>query len=192
MINADTIKKLLKISGGDDDVLVDFLIPVVTDDILRITNNDFRQDDVYSHSDNLTFSAVNRTITCSNSDDFQYLHVEKGDDILVRGSLRNDGFYPVLSKTPTVITINTPFELKDEVQPSNARLIKINKIAFPRALDIPLSRMIGFHLKENDKLMRGISSESLGRHSVSYDLAGRQYPDFIYSALRPYMYVGVK
>ena len=192
MITIDEIKVLLKISDDTQDDLIEALMPIVADDIHSITNNDFTdEDDYYALSDDLTFIA-SAAITCINGDDLKLLNVGAGDDIFISGSLRNDGFYPVESKTDSSITIASPFEVLAEVQPSdNPVLICIQKSRFPKSLKIPFAQMVGFHL-ENSSVKKGVRSESLGRYSVTFDLEGKAYPAFIYEALRPFCMVGMK
>lgn len=186
------IKTLLQITAVTWDSLINTLIPIVTADLHEITSNDFASE-VYAESDGLTFAASGGTITTDASADFDYLHLASGDDILVSGSLRNDGFYPVTSKSSTVITITSPFSVVNETPPSNdPRLITITKVNFPKGLKFPFSRMVGFHIQKNEEITRGVASESIGRHSVSYNLGGKGYPAFIIDALRPYMMAGCK
>lgn len=190
---AAEIKTLLQITAVTWDTLIAALIPIVTDDVFNITNNPFYDGNVWAESDGLTFASAGGTITTDDATDFDYLHLASGDDILVEGSLRNDGFYPVTSKVDGVITITSPFTLSDETPPTDdPQVITIYKIRFPKGLKIAFARMVGFHIQNNEEMMQGIKSESIGRHSVTYDTEGRQYPGWVYEMLRPYMMAGAK
>lgn len=191
MITRAEIKTLLQITGQTKDILIDALIPIVIDDIRQITNNDFIVDDgYYALSDDFTFTAASAAISCSNSDDLTLLHIASGDDILISGSLRNDGFYPVSTKTANSIIIAAPFTVLNETQPSdNSILIRIDKAYFPKSLKIAFAKMIGFHLEKPQ--VSGVKAESVGRYSVTYD-TDRQYPSAVYEALKPFSFVGVK
>ena len=101
-----------------------------------------------------------------------------GDTIQISNSKYNDGLYVLNSIDGTLDK-----ELFD------CEYNKINLVQYPQALKMGVIRMLVYNAKMDGKI--GISSETLSRHSVTYEKSSNDsvggYPSYLTSFLKPYM-----
>lgn len=103
---------------------------------------------------------------------------KEGDTILLSKSKYNDGVYVIEEMNGTL-----DVELFDEGD------VKVTLIKYPNAIKVGVINLIKYNVRMDDKV--GISSESISRHSVSYQTQGSDsvggYPVSLMTFLKPYM-----
>jgi len=180
IITTSEVKTLLQITATATDSLIDTLIPVVTSDIHEYTNNYFQNYKTKVESSTFVFSASARTLTSDYdfADDYGYA---TGQDVLISGSLKNNGVHTISSASDNTITFVATSMSTIADEDSNARTT-IVKMEYPKAIKLVVARMINFHLQVNKD---NVKSESISRYSVTYsnDLMFNGYPKSIISGL---------
>lgn len=178
------IKALLQITDTTYDTLIDTLLPICQGHIFAYTGSHFGVVPINSAGtamsglSALTFAADGDTIT-DTAAGFPIFTV--GADIVIRGSLMNDGQYTVKTSTASVITVYE--SLLDESYLSG-QSVTIYLCKFPASLKLILANMIGFHIQNRDA---GVVSESIsGAISTTYSDDGGDYPAGVKNALNKF------
>jgi hypothetical protein len=160
------------------------MIPVVQDFVFTYTNNYFEilTDEVYR--DDNTISFVKGTPSKINDLRNQFVSMGFVKDIHVRvqGSKFNDGVYEAADVEDGSLTLSTDDELINEAVDSEVVTL-ITVVKFPKGIKLPVAKLIGFHL--DPKNAKGVQSESLGDHSISFQ-SGGNYPQSLLNDLIPY------
>lgn len=182
LITLDEVKELLLIEPTDSskDAQIGQLITKVQDYIIsRCGTNQFRDTRIELFGNTISFS--NEAISDSESQ-FIEANFTDGLDILIEGSLYNDGIHKI--KSAEAGTLNIEFSglietsFKDEVA---GEFIYITRLIFPEAVKSIAVDMVAY--KMNLKSAQGLTSESVGKYSASYS-AG--FPKIITDALNEY------
>lgn len=174
------IKALLQITDTDYDTVIDALIPVLTDVIISYTNNYFHTSKYISASTIAFVDSDPDTITDSDSG-FVTAEFTDDIDIHVEDSEDNDGFYHVDTTVAGTLTLASNESVIVEAVGAG---ITITRMSFPIGLRLPLAMLV--QLSIDQKMFKGISSESLSEHSISYVSGkggGGDFPDSIKNML---------
>ena len=173
LITKDGVKGLLQISVSTYDSLIEFLVPVVRDFVIYdILQNKFKNPYVYLQASTISFATSTKKISDSESG-FLDADFHAYDNIIVEGSLRNDGIYEVITAAAASLTLDFTNDIIDFESTENAltdedagESVRVTKIDYPRGLKIPVSQLFSYLL--NKDALKGISSEGTGSYSVSY------------------------
>ena len=133
------IKAFLSITSTSQDSLIDRLIPVIESDIREYCHNDFRDENVYMQSSDISFTRNTTsadTITYDGTGDgFIDSQFKAGQTVRVQGSYNNDGFFEVESVSSTTLTMysttSRPY-FQEMVTEDEALYIVINKVKYSR------------------------------------------------------------
>ena len=189
IITTNEVKTLLQITATATDSLIDTLIPVVTSDVHEYTNNYFQNYKTKIESGTFVFDASLKTLTSefNFADDYGYA---TGQDVIISGSLKNNGIHTISSVSDNVITFVATSISTIADEDSNARTT-IVKMEYPEALKLVVARMINYYLQENKD---NVKSESISRYSVTYanDSMVNGYPKSIISGLNRWKRVTFK
>jgi len=128
----------------------------------------------------IVFSATANTIT-STVQTFTDYQFAAGDNIYIRGSLKNDGHYTIKTVTAGVITLEDIYTLRDE---TSEGIVEVWYVDFPRELKSTLARMIEYEILIKPLINPAMASESIGGYSYSKD--GKDYPGDILGELARY------
>jgi hypothetical protein len=170
IITRTTAKTLLQITSTDYDTVIDALIPKIQSWAVEYLKNRFHINDIYYQASTIAFvSGTPATITDSDSG-FVDADFTNSIDIDVDGSARNDGIYAVDTVVAGTLTLATGETLTSE---EAGEAVTITRVQFPAAIQLWIAKLIGFNL--DTKSWKGIQSESLGDHSISYNHLG-SYP----------------
>lgn len=178
-------KSLLGISSTDYDEQIGTLLPIVIQEFFDYTNNWFNNNAVRIVDSQITASSSAYTFVLSATNFSTYGFVS-GDEIRVRNSRRNDGFYTALTVSSATITVASSSVsvatnyIKNESE--NEATWIINKIDVPQSVKPVLAAMIKYKI---DYPLGHVQSESLGEYSVTY--GGQGYPQGIQQALNKYV-----
>ena len=156
------------------------LLPLVQNDVVDFTTNHFVENDRYVSGDGIAFVSASRTITDEDSG-FVDNSFYAGMDVLVDGSLNNDGIYEVASVVAGTLTISGDFSLIDEAAGEG---VVIWKVKFPKELTLTVAQMIKA-LMSGERLA-GVKSKSLGDYSETVEIGGNSYPAGVEKALLKY------
>jgi len=189
IITTNEVKTLLQITATATDSLIDTLIPVVTSDVHEYTNNYFQNYKTKIESGTFVFDASLKTLTSDYdfAEDYGYA---TGQDVIISGSLKNNGIHTISSVSDNVITFVATSISTIADEDSNARTT-IVKMEYPEALKLVVARMINYYLQENKD---NVKSESISRYSVTYanDSMVNGYPKSIISGLNRWKRVTFK
>ncbi len=168
------VKTVLGLTTTAQDTLITALIPQVEADYLAIRNREF---DTEVEGERLGVGdGVNKTFT------LQHVPIITDTEVLYIAGLATSEVYTINNTTGVIVFTNAPadgsrvaadYEAQDIIYPENA--------AFTAA------KMIGWHLQSQKSI--GVSSESLGDHSVSYTNEAhfvQGYPKSIVGAIKRY------
>lgn len=180
IISTAEVKTLLQLADNSKDSFLTADIPLVQQFIVDYCHNKFKVPDVFVVNGQLIFDASTNTIT-NDVDDFLYAGFKVGFDIIVEGSLNNDGIYTIKAVEQYKITLADSDLIVDESISDWVQWVRVSKVQFPIALKRTVSKMISYDM--NKKVGQGLRSESLGDHSESYT---EDYPKSILNELRPY------
>lgn len=105
--------------------------------------------------------------------------LQVGDTVQVTGSQFNDGLYVIKNIEESMIEVDVA--LMDESE------ALVTKVVYPADVVECALDMMDYELNKSDAIKRGIQSETLSRHSVTYVQPNDAYPQDIMDALRPHM-----
>jgi len=165
-------------------------LPYMPGRVCAICNNYFLSDQAYVSGGDYTFSATS-SIRTAEDDFVDDGNFAVGDDIYVKGTLRNDAFYIISVVTSILIAIKTDAEyaakavVAENIDTEDLRDVYISFVKFPIELKPIVANMIRYDIFER-QYKKGISSEKVGNYSVSYFKAaglGYNYPDDVVGGL---------
>jgi len=174
------VKALLGITATTWDTLFGLWAKIVKDDILEICNDYFRDELITMEANTIAFlenSPSADTITDSDSA-FVTTGFLNGHDILIEGSLYNDGVYQIGTVAAGTLTLETDEGLNDE---EAGEYVTITRIKWPRRIQKPYAQMLWWNIK-NIKTF-GADNQSLSRHSITYEKRINGYPESIIKTL---------
>lgn len=186
ILTTTEVKTYLQITSTEYDNLISAYLPMCLTEFFDLANNYF---------DNNAVRVANVAITASSSDNtliidgtnFSTYSFLSGDEIHVRNSKRNDGFYTATSVSSATITVASSsvsvatFTLRSELV--NEAEWTITKMDVPTSVKPLISAMIRYKI---DNPLGLPQSESLGDYSVTYGGKGTGYPDNITNIIRSY------
>jgi hypothetical protein len=184
LMTLDECKTLMKIDLTDTtkDDFITTELEILEDYICEYTNNMFLdEDNDRIIVDDFDFINEGSVYKIKSSSDFILNKFLVGNQIRVQNSLSNDGVYKITNVTQHELTIEQPLESEENF---NVPII-IGVIKYPRGLKLLVSEMISF-----DLLDKTIKSETISRHSITYQDLKSSYPDFIIKKLSGYARVG--
>ncbi len=185
--NREKVKLLAGITDVTYNNLIDEQIPVVQELISEYTHDDFISvslEQALTHdgyeeygSPNVTaigeMTLTGHTITSATS---IYGDFKAGDNIIITGSIRNNGYYTITGITDTEITVEE--DLIDENE-----YMYIYLVIYSKSVSNIAARMVGYDVLERGEA-QGVESERIGSYSVKYrDICGVGYPQDIVAGL---------
>lgn len=192
-IRVDEVKAYLNYTDSAYDARIQTWLKVFPERIITLCDNTFGHRDAYVEGDDFDFDSSSGTITTADEDYIDDGRFKAGDNILIRGTLRNDGHYKISTVTTTVLTIDsTPGygqdELVDEdMDDEDIDSAKISLVIWPPAIKPILANMIRYDMLERAK-RSGVISERIGNYSVNYiETMGTDYPPDIMEGLYPWI-----
>lgn len=236
LITIPRTRALLGITDTTRDEAIGALIPVVRDDVVAICNNSFtdvpvpafmarragddpltwvpdpdsiKSNSIFRLSSSLSFAAGPPPVINDSENGWLTSDFARGLDILVWGSLYNDGYYTVsteVAPTASALTLVGPDEADEsgpfdqlitEAKNAFVRVFRVQWGGRQRGLELVVAEMIGYHLQRQKQFAAetgdaaGVESERLGDYSVSYAQppasgASVAYPRSILSRLDSY------
>lgn len=168
LITLDEVKGILQLTEDQTyDETIETLIPFVTDQVVySICQNTFKNLKVYTYDSTISFDADNDKILDSNNNFIENDFIS-GIDIIVEGSLHNDGLYEVSEVAAGELTISFEHTYKNGLTTEAAgESILITKVEYPSALKVPTAMLINYLINKDN--LRGIKSESVISYSVTY------------------------
>ncbi len=165
IITASEVKTLLQIPPSDTskDTLIDMLIPLVQDKIVSRLNNSFSVVDCRVVGSTLAFVSGTPAKITDSSSSFLTTGFFTGCEVLVSGSLSNDGYYVAGTVLAGEIDLATDETLVNE---SSGREFTITRVQWPTAIKLEVAFLINYYSTRQGKL---VNTESLpGGYSTTY------------------------
>ncbi len=186
IITLDEVKTYLGITGVGSDALINTYIPIVQRRVVEICNHPFLAS--YEHGKLMLEGqeVVFTTNTLTASDSFGDAGFVDGDEIVIDGSYRNDGYYIVSTVADTVATLYA--SAGTVVSEISGASIVIGVVDWPRGIKPVVANMIRYDIDVRP-LIKGVTSETIGDYSVMYSLPYRNgygYPAEILYGLSIY------
>ena len=160
------------------DSIITALIPTVEDRLLEICNNGFTVQPIspIRYGSNLTDEYILRqvdasfatsgTVTAKGSN-FGSANFAGGQDVLVRGSFLNDGYYVVDSVSTSTLTIASTSSFVAEV---TGATIYFAVVSWPGGIKPYVANLIQYDYAERPS-RTGVSSKRLGPWAETYNTA---------------------
>jgi len=182
VVSATEVTILSPISASAAMILASEIIPIVQDRITMLTNNYFTSE--LQFEDRITFDSALRTLT-TGSAHFEEYNFLAGDDIMLYGSYRNDGYYTILSVNENVATLVTGSTIINEL---SGQSILLSVVQWPKPIKYAAAQMIYYDVDIRPTIVPGYNSGSLGPFSESYSANTDEYgyPKSIMEMLVPY------
>jgi len=183
MISYTTAKILLRISSTDYDTLIPYLLPIVYNDIITLTNNKFLAAEYELTDDAFYFdntAAVNKIFLAAGG--ISVIGFPVGGNLVVADSRLNDGVYTIAAVADTYIQVSET--LADEVQTTEGYEVTISLARFPKQTDMVAARMIGYLIQHSAS--SGLTNMSQGGYSETLGRMEYGYPAEITDQLRQY------
>ena len=194
------VKALLQITGTSYDTVIQSLIPIVEDDVIRYCNQAWQDRYIYSEGTVLaTVRGDPDTITDSESDFVKHGFLAGMTVYLEGGTGTNMGAYTLDTVAAGTLTLESVNKLIDQdiddtdAQPMGS--LRVSRINWPRGIELPAAQMCWFHVKNGKP--DDVISERIDDYAVSYLGGGQQggsqmqYPGRILSGLNKYRRVNV-
>ena len=168
LITVAEAKSILGITSSDYDTQLGILVPLVSYQVVySICQNRFVNEKITIQNSTFTFANSGATITDSLAQFTESKFPTGTGDIVLGGSLSNDGLYDVTSISTSVITLNVTTMTKALVDEAEGELIEIKYVQFPQELKIPTANWLWYLLNSKDS-SSGKASESVLSYSVSF------------------------
>lgn len=187
IISTTEVKAYLGITSTTYDTLIGYYVPMAVQEFFEYTNNYFDNNAVLIRSAQITASSTAFTLVITGTN-FSTYSFASGDEIRVRNSQRNDGYYTADTVSSATITVSgssvyvATTDLRDEA--SGEATWTVNKIDVPVSVKPILAAMVKHKL---DNPVGTPKSESLGDYSVVY--GGGAYPEQIIQSMNTYRLV---
>ena len=186
------VKALLQITSATYDTVIQSLIPIVEDDVIRYCNQAFQDKYIYSEGSALaTVRGDPDTITDSESNWVKYGFLALMDVYIEGGNGTNMGSYEVASVaagTLTLTSVNTLIDQDiDDTDDQPVGILRVSRIKWPRGIILPAAQMVWYHIKEGKPT--DVVSERIDDYAVTYSSgsgAQMQYPTRILQGLNKY------
>ena len=171
------------------DTSIAIWLPYMPGRVCAICNNYFPYSLAHVKGGDFTFTASSsiRTAEDSFSTDGR---LAAGDDIYIKGTLRNDRFFVLSVVTSTLITIDTGVDyassavISENIATEDLYDVTISLVMFPDELKPIVANMVRYDMLERSS--KRIQSERIGNYSVAYSQAsalGYNYPDDVIGGL---------
>lgn len=180
IISADTVILLTDTTKTAGDIEGAGIIPIVQERIRVMCRHNFIVSGIAITSA-LTFNATAATIVAGAS------YVSQGfaadDEFYLSGSFRNDGYYTIASVTTVTITIASTATVIDEL---SGATVLISLTRWPDDLPYAVAQFIKYDLEDRLTKGGGLSSQTIGPRSESYNEMTYGYPTDLLSLLDAY------
>ena len=185
------VKALLQITVTTYDTVIQSLIPIVEDDVVRYCNTAFQ--DKYIYSEGSALAAVRGdpdTITDSQSNWVKFGFLAGMDVYLEGGNGTNLNAYQVDSVAAGTLTLASVNKLIsqdiDDTDDQPLGVMRVSRINWPRGIEWPAAQMIWYNVKT--PAATDIASERIDDYAVTYAKGGSQgqYPQRTLSLLNKY------
>ena len=168
LITVAKAKGILGITASTYDTQLGVLIPLVSYQVVySICQNRFVNEKITIQNSTFTFANTGATIV----DSLEQFIVQKfptgTGDIVIGGSLSNNGLYEVTSISASKITLNVTLMDKAIVDEAEGELIEIKYVQFPQELKLTVARWLWYLINARDS-SSGKISESVLSYSVSF------------------------
>ena len=189
------VKALLQITSTTYDTVIQSLIPIVEDDVVRYCNTAFQDKHIYSEGSAL--AAVRGdpdTITDSMSNWVKYGFLAGMDVFIEGGNGSNLGVYQVATVAAATLTLTSVTRLVsqdiDDTDDQPLGVMRVSRINWPRGIEWPAAQMVWYHAK-NPVATGEVVSEKIDDYSVTYSAGGSPtaYPASILAGLNRYRLV---
>lgn len=170
ILTSTEVKAYLNISTAVTtyDSLIDYYIPVVTDEIAEIAGHRYRDSYHWVWNDYLVITSSDKTFTLGSASTYSFLQeFSTADTFDLIGSYNNDNYYTISSITSShVLTVS------ESVISENSTTYDIKpyiyRCKWDRDVKKIASKMIWWNIQNTTTIQGDIASESLGSYSVSY------------------------
>ena len=168
LITAAEVKRRLQISVSTYDTLIDELLPEVRDYVVYdLCQNAFKHPkNIYIEATTISFDESDMQILDSDSN-FVENDFTSDTDIIVEGSISNDGLYEIDTAAAASLTLqfdNHPNgTLTDEAA---GEVVRITRVDFRRGLKLAVAQLFS-HLLDQSQL-KGLASEQTGNYAVTF------------------------
>jgi len=167
LITVAKAKGILGITASTYDTQLGILVPLITYQVMySICQNRFVQNKITIQNSTFTFANSGATIVDSLSQFIASKFPAGTGDIVIGGSLSNDGLYEVTSVTTNTITLNVTTMTRALVDEAEGELILIKYVQFPQELKAVTARWLWYLLNKDN--FSGKKSESVLSYSVSF------------------------
>lgn len=194
IVSTTEIKNYLGIASSDTslDAQIGLYLQPAIWDFLDYTNNWFDVNSVMLTTPSISATSSDYVLRIIGTN-FSTWGFQAGDELRIRNSRRNDGFFTIQSMTSTSITLwqSSDYVATNQIKPEytyEATWI-INSMMWPPSVKPLLAAMIKFKIENPFGIPQ---SESLGDYSVTYGTRGGDgsgYPDGITRSLNKYRLV---
>ncbi len=192
IITLSQAKALLQITSVTYDTVMQSLIPIVQDDVIRYCNTAFQDRSIYSEGSALaTVRGDPDTITDSESNWANYGFLTGMTVYIEGGGGTNMGAYDVASVAAGTLTLTSVNQLIDQdiddtaAQPFN--ILRVSRINWPAGIELPAASMIWYQVKNVKQ--DGVKSERIDDYAVTYGDSRAAYPDTVLQSLNKYRVV---
>ena len=171
-------KALLQITSATYDAVIQSLIPIVEDDVIRYCNTAWEDKYIYRASAGNIAMVKGDPDTITDSDS---LFVKSGftadmDIFVSGGNGTNEGVFGLATVVAGTLTLDSVNQLVDQdPTDSDANTLlsfRISRINWPRGIGLPASQMIWYHVKQGKPT--DVVSERIDDYAVTYIGGGNQ------------------
>lgn len=152
VITVSEVNSILGFTGSAENSFIATYIPYVENDLVQICNNDFFDGGIYQ-SGTYDFDASAGTITSEGGNSFASDGFVDGDQILIRGSYRNNGIYDISTVSTSVLTVTKNVSSAETVvaELSGASII-ISLITWPTRAKLAAAKMLQYRMTNKNAM----------------------------------------
>jgi len=160
ILTATEVTIYSNISASAATIAASGLIPIVQERVVQILNNEFVTDMMVVASASFTASTI--TLYANEWAEFGFAN---GDEVVVRNSYRNDGYYEVSGFVGSEATLATGYTAIGEL---SGRSIIFAVVKWPLQVKRAAALLVAYDYDTRPNVSAGVKSYSLGPFSESY------------------------
>lgn len=172
ILTATEVTVYSNITASASTIVASQLIPLVQERVIDICNNDFASD-IYVVA-TVTFATSSITLI---GNDWSTFGFADGDEVVIKNSYRNDGYYEIESFSGTTALLASGYTCVDEL---SSRTVIIALVYWPLTAKRGAALMVAYDYDTRAKRVPGLVEYTLGPFKERYNVSDKGQDQYGY------------
>jgi len=172
ILTATEVTVYSNITASVSTIVASQLIPLVQERVVDICQNDFATDIIVIAT--VTFAASTLTLL---GNDWSTFGFADNDEILIKNSYRNDGYYEIESFSGTTASLASGYTCVDEL---SSRTVVVSLVKWPLTVKRGAALMVAFDYDTRPGRVPGLVEYTLGPFKERYNVSDKGQDNYGY------------